>query len=240
MPAENSAKPPHIGKTDAMRWVNLPLTDYRQALEWQRHLVEARIAGTIDDDVVLVVEHPPVFTLGRRGGLENLVSTRDMLEQRGIEVVQVERGGNITYHGPGQLVAYPIFNLKKSGLGVAQFVSQLEQVMIDTAARWDVTARRDSKNRGVWVGGQKLGSIGISVRRGISFHGLALNVNTDLEPFGWINPCGLTGVTMTSMAQQLGQPLSMADLGKAFRTRFEAAMNRTSMSTSIEQLTMSG
>ena len=152
----------------------------------------------------------------------------------------VTSAATITYHGPGQLVAYPIFNLKRAGLGVAQFVSQLEQVMIDTAARWNVTARRDSKNRGVWVGGQKLGSIGISVRRGISFHGLALNINTDLEPFTWINPCGLAGVSMTSVAQQLGQPISMADLGKALGTRFEAAMNRTSTSTSIEQLTMAG
>ena len=137
-------------------------------------------------------------------------------------------------------MAYPIFNLKKSGLGVAQFVSQLEQIMIDTAARWTIAARRDSKNRGVWVGGQKLGSIGISVRRGISFHGLALNVNTDLEPFGWINPCGLSGVTMTSMAQQLGQPISMAELRKVFRTCFEAVMRRTSTTTSIDQLTMAG
>ena len=223
-----------------MRWVELPLTDYRQALEWQRRLVEARIAGTIVDDVVLVVEHPPVFTLGRRGGLENLVCALDVLEQRGIEVVQVERGGNITYHGPGQLVAYPIFDQKKSGRGVARFVSQLEQVMIDTAARWDVTAHRDSQNRGVWVGRQKLGSIGISVRRGISFHGLALNVNTDLAPFGWINPCGLAGVTMTSMEQQLGQPLSMAELRKVFRTCFEAVMRRASTITSIDQLTRAG
>jgi lipoate-protein ligase B len=219
-----------------MRWVELPLTDYRQALDWQRQLVEARIADTISDDVVLVVEHPPVFTLGRRGGLENLVCGLDLLEQRGIEVVQVERGGNITYHGPGQLVAYPIFNLKKRGLGVAAFVTRLEQAMIDTALQCDVVASRDVKNRGVWVGGKKLGSVGISVRRGISFHGLALNVNTDLKPFGWINPCGLSGVAMTSLAKQKGHALPMDVLRKIFRNNFQSVMGRKGINTQIQSM----
>lgn len=132
------------------------------------------------------------------------------LAERQIAVVPIERGGVITYHGPGQLVVYPIIHLKQAGLSVAEYVSLLEELMIALAAEVGVTADRDPRNHGVWVGNHKLGSIGIAIRHGVSFHGMALNVNLSLEPFGWINPCGLTGVRMTSLAAETGKTVTMS------------------------------
>jgi lipoate-protein ligase B len=129
-----------------------------------------------------------------------------------VSVLATDRGGNITYHGPGQLVAYPIINLKQRRLKVVDFVSGLEETMIRTAGHWNIQAGTDPANRGVWLGGDKLGSIGIAVRRGVSFHGLALNVNTDMEPFAWINPCGLNQVRMTSFERHLNGPVPMAQV----------------------------
>jgi lipoyl(octanoyl) transferase len=166
----------------------------------QTALVEARREGGLEADVALFVEHTPVFTLGRRGGMDNVRVSPAFLERSGIPVVHVERGGDITYHGPGQLVIYPIVDLPRARLKVVTFVEGLEEVMIRVAADCGVRAGRSTRNRGVWVGEKKLGSVGIAVRRGISFHGLALNVDPDLMPFQWIHPCGLQEVRMTSLA----------------------------------------
>ena len=182
---------------------NLGLMDYEEAFLLQKHYVAEKIDGTIDYDPILVLEHPSVFTLGKRGGRENLVVSEAFLEERGVPIVQTERGGNITYHGPGQLVIYPIIDLERRKMGVSDFVYILEKVMIDTAADFGVTAERNPINHGVWIGNAKIGSIGLSVKRGISFHGLALNVNLDLTPFSWVNPCGLSGVCMTSIENEL-------------------------------------
>jgi lipoate-protein ligase B len=175
----------------------------------QTRLVAAKQARRITSDVVMMLEHPPVFTLGRRGGRDNLTVAETFLQQKGISVVQVERGGNITYHGPGQLIVYAIMDLKARRLAVVDFVTLLEEVMIRTADEWGVTAERNPLNRGVWVGPRKLGSVGIAIRKGISFHGLALNIRTDLEPFTWINPCGLPNVGVTSLVQASGQDIAM-------------------------------
>jgi len=184
--------------------------EYRRALALQRLMVEARHLKLVERDVLLILEHPAVFTLGRRGGRENLAVPESFLADRGIAVVHVERGGDITYHGPGQIVGYPIIDLRGTPLSVTDYVSALEEIMIRTAADFGVVAGRDPRNRGVWVGNRKLGSIGISIRRGISFHGFAFNVNLDLEPFSWINPCGLKGVGMTSLVKERGVPVAMA------------------------------
>lgn len=189
--------------------VDLASVDYGEAHRLQRDLVAARHGGAILQDMALFLEHPPVFTLGRRGGLENLKVSRDFLIKRGVPIVQAERGGDITYHGPGQLVVYPIVDLETAGLAVTDYVHNLEEVMIRTAADFLVEAERNKINRGVWVVDRKLGSIGITVRRGISFHGLALNVNTDLAPFDWVNPCGLRGTRMTSLEQEKEQIVPM-------------------------------
>jgi lipoate-protein ligase B len=182
-----------------------PLLDYEEAHDLQLRLVSARASGIIESDILLVMEHAPVLTLGRRGGRENLRVSESFLKEAGIAVVHAERGGDITFHGPGQLVGYPILDLRAAGLTIAGYLERLEEIMIQTAAHWGIIATRSPLNRGIWVGGRKLGSLGIAVRRGIAFHGFALNVNMSLEPFGWINPCGLHGVRMTSIEQEMAQ-----------------------------------
>jgi len=206
------------------RWhaVDLGRMSYADAWNLQLRLVEARSQGRVKNDVILFVEHPPVFTLGRRGGRENLLVSEELLRQSGIPIVQVERGGNITYHGPGQLVVYPIVHLPSFGLGVVDMVDRLEEIMIHTCAAWGVAAGRNALNRGAWVGMKKIGSIGIAVRRGVSFHGLALNVNLDLTPFCWIQPCGLAGVGVTSIAQEAGRPVAMGEALPAVAGNIEA------------------
>lgn len=217
-------------------WVDLPLTDYEDGLALQREIVAARQDRRLDRDVVLLLEHPPVFTLGRHGGRENLTATEAFLDERGIRVVQIERGGNITYHGPGQLVAYPILNLNGLRLPVKDYVTGLERVMAAAAADQGVVAAGDEKNRGIWVEDRKLGSIGITVRRGISFHGLALNVNTDLEPFTWINPCGLHNVRMTSMQAELGREADMAAVRKSMIRHLTGMLEREGIPTTADAL----
>ena len=183
-------------------WVELGCVPYPRALDLQRSLVQAKIDGRLADDPWLILEHPPVYTLGRRGGRQNLTVSPDFLKSRQIPVVHVERGGDITYHGPGQIVGYPLMDLRRAKLGVRDYVEKLEELMLRTAARWGVTVCRDARNHGVWVGDNKIGSIGIHVRRSITFHGFAFNVRPDLTPFSWINPCGLKGVGVTSLAAE--------------------------------------
>ena len=197
-----------------------PLIGYEDALGLQRRLVQARNRGQIEKEILLLVEHPAVFTLGRRGGRENLTVSEAFLTARGIPVVQIERGGNITYHGPGQLVAYPIVSLSLLRLSVTDYVERLESVMIRIAADFSVHTRRDSRNRGIWVGDAKLGSVGINIRHGVAFHGFALNVENDLTPFTWINPCGLAGICMTSLAAEAGGEVSMEKARASARRHF--------------------
>ncbi len=189
--------------------LDLPVIDYDQAHRLQLSAVTARRNGQLDGDLVMMLEHEPVFTLGRRGGRENLLVPVQWLQSRGIEVVPIERGGDITYHGPGQLVVYLLMDLSSRGLGVADFVGRLETAMTRTAAHWGIKACGDNDNRGAWIGRRKLGSVGITVRRGITFHGLALNVGTDMEPFQWINPCGLKSCEMTSIEKEAGRKIDL-------------------------------
>ena len=196
-------------------YLDIPLMDYKKALDLQRSLVDAKTSEIMVRDLVLFLEHPPVFTLGRRGGREHLLVDDATLGMRGIEVLHAERGGDITYHGPGQLVVYPVVDLRRRQFKVVEFVGTLEEVMIRVAADWGIVAGRNPKNRGVWIGNKKIGSIGIAIHHGISFHGIAFNVNTSMDPFSWINPCGLTGVEMTSMQQALGREIVMEEVRSA-------------------------
>lgn len=216
--------------------IDLPLTPYAQALDLQHRLVAARSDGRLARDAVLMLEHAPVFTLGRRGGLEDLIVSRERLAQMGVEVVPAERGGLITYHGPGQLVVYPILDLKALGIGVRELVAALEEIMIDTAADFGIVADRDARNRGVWVREKKLGSIGLAVRHGVSFHGLALNVDLDLTPFSWIHPCGLAGVAMTSLAAAGGTGVSMNTARKRLARHFASVLGCPLTVTSLDAL----
>ncbi len=179
---------------------NLGILEYTRALALQQETLTAKIKDPDQPDRLLFVQHPPVYTLGRRGGRENLVVSESFLDDKGINIVQTDRGGNITYHGPGQAVLYPVINLEKNRLSVPEFVEGLEEIMKRTCQNFDVPADRDQRNHGLWVEDKKIGSVGISIKKGVSIHGLALNVNPDLAPFTWINPCGLANQAMTSIA----------------------------------------
>ena len=154
--------------------------------------------------------------------MNNLTVPESFLERSGIPVFHVERGGDITYHGPGQIVGYGVVDLHAARLGVTEYVERLEEIMIRTASCWGVASGRNPLNRGVWVGRSKLGSIGVAVRRGVTFHGFAFNVNVSLEPFGWINPCGLKGIGMTSLGRELGRELPDRDVRESLKQNVEA------------------
>ncbi|HWH23500.1 MAG TPA: lipoyl(octanoyl) transferase LipB [Candidatus Limnocylindria bacterium] len=192
------------------RW--LGRLDYRAAWDLQHELVARRAAGQIADQLLLV-EHPAVLTLGRQADPRHIRATPAELNARGIETIRVERGGEVTYHGPGQLVAYPIVRLADRGILLRPFVRALEQAMIETAAHYGVTAGRRDGLPGVWVstdgdGGQprKLGALGLRIERGTSYHGIALNVATSLDDFALIDPCGLADASVTSIAREAGWP----------------------------------
>jgi lipoyl(octanoyl) transferase len=181
---------------------------YREAWEVQRARHAARDAGEAPD-TLLLVEHEPVLTLGRHAREEHIISAPGELARRGIEVIRVERGGEVTYHGPGQLVAYPIVRLRDRPVLLRPFVRALELAMGDVAARYGVTAAPRPGYPGTWVGGdgpapRKLGALGLRVERGITYHGIALNISTRLEDFGLIEPCGMAGLDVTSIARELG------------------------------------
>lgn len=224
----------HQGK----KWlcIELPVTEYREAWQLQSNLVEARKDKIVNDNIILLLEHPPVFTIGRRGGLNNLSVSANFLEKAGIPVVQVERGGNITFHGPGQLVMYPIIDLQVAKLGVVDYVEKLEEVMIRAAADWGIKADRNPINRGVWVGNNKLGSIGIAIRRGICFHGMAFNVNISLKPFGWINPCGLDNMGITSMEREISRKVSMNQVRENIKLHLKSIFGIRLVMTSLQKM----
>ncbi len=188
---------------------DLGVMGYKEAHVLQLQYVQDQLDGGETQEQVLITEHPSVFTLGRSGSLNGLVKPRGEIISSGVDIVHTERGGDITYHGPGQLVVYPIVNLRKRNLSVSDYIYILEEIMLLTAADSGVTAARDERNRGIWVGDNKIGSVGIRIRHGISFHGLALNVNLSLEPFRWVRPCGLMGVGVSSLQEELGKNVSM-------------------------------
>ncbi len=216
--------------------IDIPAMGYGEAWNLQGRLVAARKDKALDTDVILFLEHPPVFTLGSRGGLNNLTVSESFLEKAGIPVIQVERGGDITFHGPGQLVVYPIIDLRGARMTVVDYIESLEQVMIRAAADWGINAVRHPMNRGVWVGNNKLGSVGIAIRRGIAFHGMALNVNLSLRPFGWINPCGLQDTRMTSMEQELSRQVLMNQVRQSVKYYLKAVFGVDLVMTGLWEL----
>ncbi len=187
---------------------------YTDALALQHRCADWRHRESSAEDIFLFVEHLPVFTLGRNCGLKGLLVDETVLREKGIALCRVDRGGDITWHGPGQLVIYPIISLRAAGLGVAEYVSLLEELMIRLAALFGVTAGRDQRNHGAWVGNNKIGSIGIHVGHGITSHGLAFNIDPDLSHFALINPCGLQQVGVTSLAGE-GAAVSFAEVKTA-------------------------
>ncbi len=196
-----------------LRW--LGLVAYEPAWRAMQRQVEER--GPQSPDELWFLEHPPVFTMGMNARREHLLSTRD------IPVVDIDRGGQVTYHGPGQLVVYPLVDLGRAGLGVRALVEAIERAIIATVAEWGIEAigRRDAP--GVYVGGRKIASVGLRIRRGCSYHGLALNVAMDLEPFRRINPCGYAGLEMTQVSD-LGGPSSVVEVAAALAPRLVGSL----------------
>ena len=216
--------------------IELPLTDYAEAQDLQMRCVAARGDGRLAQDLMLLLEHPAVFTLGRNGGRENLMVSDAFLAEAGVGLVASERGGNITYHGPGQIVGYPVIDLFRSPMAVRDYVAALEALMIAVAREWGIDAVRDARNPGVWVDGAKVGSIGLCLRRGISFHGFALNVNTDLAPFEWIHPCGLADVRMTSLQKVSGRRIPMAALRQSVWRKLAETFDVAARPFAVEEL----
>lgn len=185
---------------------DIGLTDFSQACQLQKKLVNEVMDGGLD--ILLLTEHRPVLTLGSIATESNILLPKDRIKAQGIEMARVDRGGEVTFHGPGQLIIYPILNLNKFGRNLRLYLSKLEQVAIDLLRYFDIVANSVDGRRGVFVGPKKIASIGIGVRKWVSYHGIAINVNTDLRYFSAIKPCGLE-VEMTSMERILGKPLSM-------------------------------
>lgn len=182
--------------------VDLGQKDYKEVWDIQKIIHEKRVQEKLCN-TLLLVEHNPVITMGKSGKTLNLLLSPKVLEQKGIAYYEIERGGDVTYHGPGQLVGYPIFNVKKGLAGIRPFVNKMEDAIIQTLAIFGISGEKREKMIGVWAKEKKICSIGIAVKRWVCFHGFALNVNTNLDDFNLIVPCGLKNVTMTSMQEIL-------------------------------------
>ena len=193
----------------ACRAVDLGRVDYDAAFALQKHEVE-RLQRDEGDDVLLFVEHPHVITVGRNADGSALVADRRLIEARGARVVATDRGGDVTYHGPGQLVGYPILRLEASRRDIRRYVYDLEAVIIASLDDFGIEATRHSVHRGVWIQERKIASLGIRISRWVTMHGFALNVATDLSYFSLMNPCGMSGCTMTSMEKELSATVAMA------------------------------
>ncbi len=200
---------------------------YDKALALQLSLLEKRKSGEIED-TLLLLEHPPTFTIGRRGDMDHLLSTKHALEKRGIHFEVISRGGDITFHGPGQLIGYPIVDLNELGRDIHKYLRNLEELIIDSLGDFDISARRVDGVTGVWVKNQKIASIGVGVKRWITYHGFALNVNTDLSYFDMIVPCGIQNVRMTSIQRWLArrEQVDMIEVEKSIIRSFSKTFER--------------
>ncbi|MFW5747456.1 MAG: lipoyl(octanoyl) transferase LipB [bacterium] len=185
--------------------MRLGTVPYGEALELQVALHGERVSGQRGDTLILL-EHPSVITLGKRAGDEDIVASRELLEKSGVEIFEINRGGEATYHGPGQLVGYFIADIRALGRDVHRFVSNIEQVIIDYLGdEHGIDAGRDAEHRGVWIGDEKIAAVGIAIRQGVSMHGFAFNITTDLSHFQWIIPCGIPDKGVTSLEKLLGR-----------------------------------
>jgi lipoate-protein ligase B len=219
--AEVDAEPRRL-----LQILDLGTQPYGQTLARQEELVRLRLLGAVPDTLILV-EHPPVVTLGRAKRHKNLRLTPEELAARGIEFYEISRGGDATYHAPGQLVGYPIVDLRLHGRDVLLFCRRTEAALIAALADHGIAAQAVAGKAGVWVGDRKIASLGISVRRWVTFHGFALNVNTDLTGFAVINPCGEDPGVMTSMAEVLASPVATAGVCDRVAARFAQALGCT-------------
>ena len=201
-------------------WLDLGLMSYAPAFVIQEQLLEARIRGWLPS-TILLQENPLTFTIGRSGSRDNILASTDELNRLGIEVIEANRGGDVTYHGPGQLIASPLMYLGDFGINANQYMHWMEAVLIGVLDEFGIRADQRDEYPGVWYGEAKIGSVGIAVRHGYTFHGISLNVNLDLSPFQLINPCGMVNMPVTSMEKVLGCSVSMDHVRVVLRRIFE-------------------
>ena len=209
----------------------LGVVEYREALALQERVRAARQADAVPD-VMLVLEHPPVYTRGRRSGPGELPMTEDWYRAQGIDIIDVDRGGKITYHGPGQLVGYPIMRIGN----VREDVHTMERAMVQMLADEKVEAYANDELTGIWVGERKIGSIGVHVQSRVTTHGFAINVDNDLQPFEWVVPCGIEGVAMTSILREGGSEPSVVAYGATVARHFAAVFDREPRAVSAAEL----
>ncbi len=224
-----------ISRATICQAYDLGTVEYEKALQLQNNLVSARIAGEIPD-TVLFLQHPPVLTIGVSGTEEDIIVPRDLLNDEGVSVFRTDRGGCVTYHGPGQLVGYLIFDLQTRGKDLHQFVRNLEEVIIRTLAAFSIPAHADPQYPGVWVGQDKICALGIRVSRWVTKHGFALNVNTDPRRFDFIIPCGITDRQVTSMSQLLGHNVALEDVTSCTIEQCAEVFNIDIEQESVEEL----
>ena len=219
--------------------VHCGVLPYAEAYELQGRLRERRQRGE-SADVLLLLEHPPVYTRGRRATAEELPMGVEWYEQQGIEVRDTERGGRVTYHGPGQLVAYPIVSLAPYGGDVLEYVRNLERAMIAAIGDFGIEAGLIEGETGVWVHGEgparKIGAIGLHISRGVTTHGLAVNVNNDLQPFEWVVPCGIEGCAVTSISRERGAEQDFEAFAAALTDRYGEVFDRQPIATDLAAL----
>jgi len=202
----------------------LGLIDYRDAYRLQQKLFRERRDGRIPD-TLLLLEHPPTITVGKSGKLENILASREQLAQQGVSLVFIDRGGDVTYHGPGQLVGYPIFDLRGRGRDAHRYIRNLEEAIIRTLNDFSIKSGRDHSHAGVWVENEEIAAIGLSLSQWVTMHGFALNVNTDLAQFNLINPCGFTNRRATSISRLLGREIPMAEVKERLLAHFAEVFN---------------
>jgi lipoyl(octanoyl) transferase len=204
---------------------NLHLVTYENAMYLQQKLVSLRQADAIPDQLLLL-EHPPVITLGRGGDSANLLASPETLRAQRVRFFETTRGGDITYHGPGQIVGYPILHLGEGNRDVRKYVTKLEEVLIRTVAEYGITASRADGKRGIWVGDNKIAAIGVRIARWVTSHGFALNVNTNLDHFQLIMPCGIAGRGVTSIANEIGRAIPIEDVRAVVIAKFAEVFER--------------
>jgi lipoyl(octanoyl) transferase len=219
-------------------WIlNLDTVPYEEAFALQKRLVAMRSQGTICDTLILL-EHPPVFTITKKATLKNVLASQDELRDRGISLCQTNRGGDITYHGPGQIVGYPIMSLKDHGKDLHKYIRNIEGIIINLLQDYGISAHRDKANPGVWIEDEKIAAIGIAVKSSwTTMHGFAFNVNPDLNHYSLIVPCGITNKGVTSLSKLLETPISITEVREKLIHHYAEVFNLTTRKISLEDIT---
>jgi len=216
--------------------LNLAIIPYEEAFDLQKRLVEMRSQDNIND-ILILLEHPPVLTVTRKATLKNILASPDELKEKGISLCKTNRGGDITYHGPGQLVGYPIMDLKEHGKDLHKYIRNIEEMIIKLLRDYDISAHRDKNNPGVWVGKEKIAAIGIAVKSSwTTMHGFSLNINPDLNHYSLIVPCGITDKGVTSLSKLLGKSVSQKEVRERLIQHFQEVFNVITKNISIEEI----